>query len=152
MSRFSRSFLVAVARRGRSLMFDQQIFDAEGDGSQDVNTLFSLSGEFLAAAQVLLAAPRGRVGYSSATYYLLGHSAELMLKAFLCKHGQTINDLRKLNHDLRKLAARARDAGLPERVPLDQILRLAAAYKEKSFEYRRNKNQTFPSLDLLRKR
>jgi hypothetical protein len=127
----------------------KQIFDAEGDGSQDDGTLFSLSGEFLEAARVLLATPPVRVGYSSATYYLLGHSAELMLKAFLCKHGQTISDLRKLNHDLEKLASRARDAGLPEKVQLDQILHLAAAYKEKSIEYRTRKRKTFPSLDLL---
>lgn len=127
----------------------QQIFDAEGDGSQDDGTLFSLSGEFLEAARVLQATPPVRIGYSSATYYLLGHSAELMLKAFLYKHGQTISDLRKLNHDLEKLASRAREAGLPEKVQLDQILRLAGAYKEKSFEYRTRKRKTFPSLDLL---
>lgn len=127
----------------------QQIFDAEGDGSQDDGTLFSLSGEFLEAARVLQATPPVRIGYSSATYYLLGHSAELMLKAFLHKHGQTISDLRRLNHDLEKLASLAREAGLPERVQIDQILHLAAAYKEKSFEYRTRKRKTFPSLDLL---
>lgn len=127
----------------------QQIFDAEGDGSQDDGTLFSLSGEFLEAARVLQATPPVRTGYSSATYYLLGHSAELMLKAFLHKHGQTISNLRKVNHDLEKLASLAREAGLPEKVQLDQILNLAGAYKEKSFEYRTRKRKTFPSLDLL---
>jgi hypothetical protein len=127
----------------------QQIFDAEGDGSQDDGTLFSLSGEFLEAARVLQATPPVRTGYSSATYYLLGHSAELMLKAFLHKHGQTISNLRKVNHDLEKLASLAREAGLPKKVQLDQILNLAGAYKEKSFEYRTRKRKTFPSLDLL---
>lgn len=127
----------------------QQIFDAEGDGSQDDDTLFSLSGEFFEAARVLQATPPVRVGYSSATYYLLGHSVELMLKAFLYKHGQAISDLKKLNHDLEKLVSQARKAGLPERVQLDQTLCLAAAYNEKSFEYRTKKRKTFPSLDLL---
>lgn len=127
----------------------QQIFDAEGDGNQDDGTLFSLSGEFLEAARVLQATPPVRVGYSSATYYLLGHSAELMLKAFLYKHEQTITHLRTLNHDLEKLAACARDVGLPKKVRLDQIRRLAGAYKEKSFEYRTQKRKAFPSLDLL---
>jgi len=126
-----------------------EIFEAEGDGSQDDGTLFSLSDEFLEAAKILQETPPVRVGYWSATYYLLGHSAELMLKAFLYKHGQTISDLRKLNHDLEILASRAREAGLPEKVQLDQILRLAGAYKEKSFEYRTRKRKTFPSLDLL---
>lgn len=126
-----------------------QIFDAEGDEGQDDGTLFSLSGEFLEAARVLQATPPVRIGYSSATYYLLGHSAELMLKAFLYKHGQTISDLKKLNHDLEILASRAREAGLSEKVQLDQILHLAGAYKEKTFEYRMRKRKTFPSLDLL---
>lgn len=129
----------------------QKIFDAEGDGSQDDGTLFSLSGEFLEAARVLQATPPVRVGYLSATYYLLGHSAELMLKAYIYKHGKTISDLKKLSHDLEKLASRAREAGLPEKVQLDQTLCLAAAYKEKSFEYRTRKRKTFPSLDLLTK-
>ncbi|MEF8708470.1 MAG: hypothetical protein V5B38_06160 [Candidatus Accumulibacter propinquus] len=138
-----------AARKSKLPMCCQQIFDAEGDGSQDDGTLFSLSGEFLEAARVLQATPPVRTGYSSATYYLLGHSAELMLKAFLHKHGQTISNLRKVNHDLEKLASLAREAGLPKKVQLDQILNLAGAYKEKSFEYRTRKRKTFPSLDLL---
>ncbi len=58
------------------------IFRAEGDGSQDDGTLYSLSDEFLEAARVLQATPPTRVNFSSAAYYLLGHSAELILKAF----------------------------------------------------------------------
>lgn len=127
----------------------QKIFNAEGNESQDDGTLFSLASEFLEAARVLLATPPSGVGYSSAAYYLLGHSAELMLKAYLYKHGQTISDLKRLNHDLEKLASRTRESGLPDEVLLDQILHLAAAYKEKSFEYRTSKQKTFPSLDLL---
>ncbi len=127
----------------------QQIFDAEGDGSQDDGTLFSLSAEFLEAALVLHATPPVRVKYSSATYYLLGHSAELMLKAFLYKHGQTINGLRTINHDLEKLASLAREKGLPDRVQLTQVCHLAGAYKDKSFEYRTRTRKTFPNLDLL---
>jgi len=127
----------------------QQLFDAEGDRSQDDGTLFSLSGEFLEAARVLQATPHVRIGCSSATYYLLGHSAELMLKAYLYKHGQTISDLKKLNHDLGRLASCAKEAGLSEKVQLVQVLLLAGAYKEKSFEYRTRKSKKLPSLDLL---
>ena len=126
-----------------------EIFEAEGDGSQDDGTLFSLSDEFLEAARVLQATPPVRVGYWSPTYYLLGHAAELMLKAFLYKHGQSISDLREINHDLEKLASRARVKGLPEKVRLDHILHLAVAYKDKGFEYRTRKKKTFPSIDLL---
>ena len=126
-----------------------KIFNAVGDGSQDDGTLYSLSDEFLEAARVLQATLPTRVNYSSATYYLLGHAAELMLKAFLCKHGQTMSDLRKINHDLKKLSSLARAKGLHEEVQLVQIDLLADSYNEKSFEYRTRKKKTFPSLDHL---
>ena len=124
-------------------------FDADADGSQDDGTLFSLAGEFFEAARVLQARPRVRIGYSSVIYYLLGHSAELFLKAFLYKHGRTINDLKRINHDLQKLADLAREAGLPETVKLEKTLRLSATYKEKSLEYRTRKRKTFPALGFL---
>ena len=130
-------------------MIYQNIFDAEGDGTQDDGTLFSLSAEFFEAALVLHATPPVRIKFSSATYYLLTHSAELMLKAFLYKHGQTIRGLRKINHDLEKLASLAREKELPERVQLTQIGSLACAYKDKSFEYRTRTKMTLPNLDLL---
>ena len=126
-----------------------EIFEAKGDGSEDDCTLLSLSDEFLEAARVLQETPPIRVNYWSATYYLLGHSAELMLKAYLYKHGQTINDLRKINHDLEKLVTRAREKGLPEKVKLNHVLHLAGAYNDKSFEYRTRKKKSFPPLDLL---
>lgn len=133
-------------------MFCREIlgFDVDGDGSQDGGTFFSLSGEFLEAARVLQARPRGRIDYSSAIYYLLGHSAELLLKAFLYKHGQKeIKDLKTIGHDLQKLAFLARGAGLPEKVKLEQTLRLSAAYREKALEYRTRKRKRFPALGLL---
>ena len=125
------------------------IFNAEGDGSQDDGTLYSLADEFLEAARVLQATLPTRVNYSSATYYLLGHAAELMLKAFLYKHGQTISDLKKINHDLKKLSSLARAKGLPDKVQLVQIAHLAGTYNEKGFEYRTMKRKTFPSIDHL---
>ncbi|MEJ1958500.1 MAG: hypothetical protein WDM70_02780 [Nitrosomonadales bacterium] len=64
-------------------MIYAKIFEAEGDGSQDGGTLYSLSDEFLEAAVVLQNTPLNCVNFSAVTYYLLGHSAELMLKAFL---------------------------------------------------------------------
>jgi hypothetical protein len=130
-------------------MTDLQIFDAEGDGSQDDGTLFSLSDEFLEAARVLQATPPIRVKYSAAVYYLLGHSVELMLKAFLYKRGVPVGALRKLNHDLRAIVANARESGLPEAIRLEHVLQLADAYKDKSFEYRTRRKKLFPSLDLL---
>jgi hypothetical protein len=126
-----------------------EIFETEGDGSQDEGTLYSLAGEFLEAARVLQAVPPVRVKFSSATYYLLGHSAELMLKAFLFKHGVSIDELKKIGHDLKNLVCVAREKGLPENVDFQQILKLADSYNDKSLEYRIRKSKTFPSLDFL---
>ena len=111
--------------------------------------VLSARSSWKGAALVLHATPPVRVNVSSATYYLLGHSAELMLKAFLFKHGQTISGLRKINHDLEKLASLAREIGLPEKVQLTQISSLASVYKDKSFEYRTRTKMMLPNLDLL---
>ena len=126
-----------------------KIFEAEGDGSQDDGTLYSLSDEFLEAAVVLQNTPPVRVNYSSATYYLLGHSAELMLKAFLYSHGVTIPKLKKMGHDLEKLATASTGKGLHKTVSLKQIRQLAETYRNKSLEYRERKKTTFPNLELL---
>lgn len=126
-----------------------EIFEAEGDDSQDDGTLFSLSDEFLEAARVLQETPPIRVGYRSATYYLLGHSAELILKAFLFKHGLSVKELRKINPDLGRLASLAREKGLPERIGLTHVLHLAVPYRDKGFEYRARKKLTFPPIDQL---
>lgn len=128
-----------------------EIFKEEGDGGQDDGTLYSLSDEFLEAACALQTIPVVRVNFSSAAYYLLGHSAELMVKSFLFKHGASIFELKNIGHDLEKLVCRAKEKGLSEQVHLQQILGLAEAYKNKSLEYRNCKGKALPSLDLLTK-
>ena len=125
------------------------IFEAEGDGSQDDGTLYSLSGEFLEAAMVLQNTPPIRVNYSSASYYLLGHAAELMLKAFLYGHGVTMPELKKMGHDLGILVTTSIEKGLPKTASLNQIRQLAEIYREKSLEYRERKKETFPNIGLL---
>ena len=116
---------------------------------EDDSTLFSLSDEFLEAARLLQTTSPTRVNYSTAVYYLLGHSAELMLKAFLYKHGKTIGQLKKSGHDLKELIRLSIDSGLPESVNIKQILRLSDAYNNKRFEYRTRDFKRFPNLDLL---
>jgi hypothetical protein len=132
-------------------MTNTGIFEVEGDGSQDDGTLYSLSDELLEAARVLQATSPTRVNFSSATYYLLGHSAELMLKAFLFKHGVSIDELKKIGHNLEKLVCHAKEKGLPEKLQLQHILGLADTYKYKCFEYRVRKRETFPNLALITK-
>jgi len=116
---------------------------------QNYSTLFSLSEEFLEAARVLQSTPPRRVGYKSSIYYLLGHSAELSLKAFLFKHGKSIKYLRKINHDLGALVAEVREEGLNDNVCLEQIGCIAGEYEQKSFEYRTNKTKSLPNMNLM---
>ena len=117
---------------------------------EDEATLYSLSSEFLEAATVLADTPPTRIGYSLVTYYLAGHAAELMLKSFLFKCGDTIEVLAKrYGHNLKFLLKRARLKGLPISVPTEHIQSFASAYTRKRTEYRQKRQLRLPPLDLL---
>ncbi|MDP2162389.1 MAG: hypothetical protein Q8K02_18055 [Flavobacterium sp.] len=126
-----------------------EIFEVEGNGSENDCTLFSLSDEYFEAARVLQETPPVRVNYALVTYYLLGHSAELALKAYLYKHGLNIKDLREIGHNLEKLVTLAKGNGLSEKVKFEHILHLANTYKDKNLEYRKIKKASFPPAHLL---
>lgn len=94
--------------------------------------------------------PPTRVGYSLVTYYLAGHAAELMLKSFLFKHGDSIEVLAKrYGHELKWLVKRARLKGLPVAVSTEHIQSFSDAYSRKLTEYRRKTPLRLPPLDLL---
>lgn len=117
---------------------------------EDEATLFSLSSEFLEAATVLSNSPPTRIGYSIVAYYLAGHAAELMLKSFLFKCGDTIEVLAKrYGHNLKLLVKRARVRGLPASISTEHIQSFASAYTRKRTEYRQNRHLRLPPLDLL---
>jgi hypothetical protein len=81
---------------------------------EDEATLYSLSSEFLESATLLSNAEQTGLKCMVVTFYLAGHAAELLLKSFLFKQGDTINFLRKrYGHDLKLLVRRARMKGLP---------------------------------------
>jgi len=74
--------------------------------------------------------------------YLVCHSAELALKAFLSMKGRTLTELKenKFRHRIVVLLDTARDAGLTDIVPLtrqqqDELKRAADYYGDKVFEY-----------------
>ena len=122
------------------------IFDYEGDGSEDEETLYSLSIEYLEAAKTLNSVPPTKVNYGIVTYYLLGHAAELSLKSYLFKGGSSIQDLREVGHDLNSLLSKASELGLKS---FSSIRDLSPIYKPKKLEYRRRSRETFPSVDSL---
>lgn len=96
--------------------------------------------EFLAAAELVLN-QAGEVSLPS--YFLLGRSVELSLKAFLLTSGMSQKELRsrKYGHDLEALLKEATKRGLEKEVPIKDVERgvlelLNYDYSEKRFEYR----------------
>lgn len=96
--------------------------------------------EFFAAAELVLN-KAGEVSLPS--YFLLGRSVELSLKAFLLTSGVTREELRsrKYGHDLDALLKEATKRGLEKQIPIKDVERgvielLNYDYAEKRFEYR----------------
>ena len=125
------------------------VFDDTGNGSQDDCSFYSLAIEFLEAACLLHATPPIHYNYAIVIYYLAGHSAELLLKAFLYRRSVPISQLKKLGHNLEELISTAREHHLPNQLSLSHVLKLAQAYSTKEFEYRRHAKMIFPDSDLL---
>jgi hypothetical protein len=117
---------------------------------EDEATLFSLSGEYLEAASILHNTLITQVNVSLVTFYLLGHASELLLKSFLFKKGDTIENLKfRLGHNLAKLIKQAKAKGLPDSLPLRYVLALSVQYSSKQTEYRKTFEASLPPLDLL---
>ena len=83
-------------------------------------------------------------------YYLAGHAAELTLKSFLFKRGDSIEVLAKrYGHNLKLLVRRARERGLPQSVSTEHIQSFSGAYTRKRTGYRKKQPLRLPPLDLL---
>lgn len=87
--------------------------------------------------------------------YLIGHSMELSLKAFLLHKGVTLSDLRKnFGHDLGKCFKKAKDIGLLRDVTFDEheigaFFALNDLYSNKQLEYIVTGAKTFPIFGHL---
>jgi len=89
-------------------------------------------------------------------YFLIGHSIELSLKAFLRARGVSIKVLRsrEYGHDLQALLKEARKRKLGNEVKLSQnelnaIALLNHAYKNKEFEYINPGKVTLPTYGRI---
>lgn len=78
------------------------------------------SGVYLKAFEKLDCRDRGDLVYPA--YYLLAHSCELALKAYLSAKGWSGSQVVQLNHRLPKMLAKAREEGLPEISLLDELV------------------------------
>jgi hypothetical protein len=117
---------------------------------EDEASLYSLATEYLHAAEILAETPVTKINVSLVTFYLLGHTAELLLKSCLYRAGVPLKELKfEVGHDLEELVLRVQAVGLHPPLKLPHILALAKNYKTKSTEYRQLKAMSFPPQDLL---
>jgi hypothetical protein len=109
--------------------------------------------EFFVAAQLILSQHNN---VSLPSYFLLGRSIELALKAFLLSRGLTPPELksRKLGHNLDALFDKAIALGLEDELTITDLEKgtlqlLNYDYLEKRFEYRvTNGTYALPFIDV----
>ena len=91
------------------------------------------------------------------SYYLVSHSIELALKAFLRGNGVSLDELKnqkKLGHDLEKILDRAVQLGLGTFLSITEkdkfaIIAINDYYKGKELEYIVTGYKQFPKIELL---
>jgi hypothetical protein len=88
------------------------------------------------------------------TYYLYGHTIELVLKAFLRSTGYTVEKLKTLGHDLVRSLKAAEDAGISTFISLNDehraaLIGISSYYEDKELEYIKIGFKSFPSIDSL---
>jgi len=113
--------------------------------------LWTLGDEFFRTVQHI---PEGKKRLFSPCFYLLSHSIQLTLKAFLRAKGSTVPELIKIGHDLGGLLRHAEAKGIRgivalEKRHLDAIELANAIYKEKGWEYRIREFKQYPIIDDL---
>ena len=87
--------------------------------------------------------------------YLIGHSMELSLKAYLLHQGVTLNELRKTyGHNLRKCMKKSKELGILSILKIDEHEESAFAvldelYSTKQLEYIVTGAKTFPIYGYL---
>jgi len=113
--------------------------------------LWTLGEEFFLIVNFI---PKGKRGLSDPCYYLLSHSIEVTLKAFLRAKGYTVPELIEIGHDLGDLLRHAELRGICDIVALEErhidAIKIGnAIYKEKEWEYRKRGFKEYPIIDDL---
>lgn len=93
----------------------------------------------------------GKALHFSPRYFLLSHSIELALKAYILSSGGRGTEPKKLGHDLERALTRAKELGLSltDRRIEQAIEWLAPSHKDMSFRYRQTGFKTLPELNEL---
>jgi HEPN domain len=128
--------------------------DTDLEGMMDRLTSMGLwrnAGEFLDAAKIV---HDKKGGVFTPTYYLVCHSIELSLKAFLLRSGSSKKELIRLGHDLECLLniAEHEDLGKHMRVSgsgRSAIKMINPYYKEKGLNYPETGAKTYCDVKIL---
>jgi len=122
----------------RTLM--NKVLSAMSTAQETPKGFMESSQEFLSAANLVL---NRSEEVSLPSYFLLGRSIELSLKAFLLQSGVPIRELRKrkYGHDLTALLKASFERGIDKRINISSIEQgvielLNYDYMDKRFEYR----------------
>lgn len=119
---------------------------------QHAQSCWALANGYYAAAARLLEAGGGETFMPS--LFLLLHSLELHLKAFLFSQGMSEKQLRTISHDLLGCLRACQERGLSKHVHLSwrekmQIVRVNRYYKSKELEYFVPRAKSFGSVENL---
>lgn len=95
-----------------------------------------------------------RTSFLIPAYYLVTHGIELGFKAFLRAHGYSVENLKKLGHNLKRLVKTANKEGLPDVAPcskefLAAIDLINSYYKQKQLEYIKTGFKQYPPISCL---
>ena len=87
-------------------------------------------------------------------YYLVTHSIELAIKAFLRGNSMSLEQLKKIGHDIEKAMKRANTLGLLSycnlsRTQTELIKLINQHYASKELEYIKTGFKQYPKIDLL---
>jgi hypothetical protein len=109
---------------------------------------YSLASEFMEAAKILNNHTATKLKVDSVSLYLICHSAELFLKAYLFTYlGEESFLKNKYGHKLNKLIDAALENNL--KVNLSTLHSISNVYQKKQLEYRQGKELKLASIDDL---
>lgn len=140
-----RSHLLRLERlRARGRMEDEDRTNSVG--------LWCLGFDFFRSAEYIL--EREGKHFFDPWLYLVSHSIELSLKAFLRSKRCSVQSLKSVGHDLVELLRLAEDRGIRDTVALEQrhvdaIAVINPFYMEKGFEYRKRGSGSLPPMEDL---
>jgi hypothetical protein len=117
---------------------------------EDENTFFVYSDEFIFSAEELEKSNNpGKV--ATVSYYLYGHSLELVYKSYLYKNEIELKELKKIGHNLELALEKCIELGFGKHIEIDYgykkvIREINKYYYSKELEYMSRTDKTFPIL------